>query len=176
MGRTGIWSELLASPASKWREVIADASGPPEDRRRAVRPGGFPVPSLLPGEDRDRWAWFDGYVKTYLERDLPELRAVENLGDFRRSMRAAALRTGSLLNQAEPGRDVGLSQVQVRRFLSLPEAGRLVVRPGSGPASGRRARAPGGAPGKPGAGGPPGLAGCGRRRSGGAVLEDGVRP
>ena len=53
---------------------------------------------------------------------------MENLGDFRRLAQAACLRIGSLLNQAELGRDVGLSQPQVHRFLNVLEASFLALR------------------------------------------------
>ena len=72
--------------------------------------------------------WFSGYVQTYLERDLQTLRAVENLADFRRLMRAACLRIGDLVNQTELGRDVGMAQPQVHRFLNLMEASYQAVR------------------------------------------------
>jgi len=67
-------------------------------------------------------------VQTYLERDLQALRAVENLADFRRLMRAACLRVGALLNQTELGRDVGIAQPQVHRFLNLMEASYQAIR------------------------------------------------
>ena len=59
---------------------------------------------------------------------MQALRAVENLADFRRLMRAACLRTGGLLNQTELGRDVGISQPQVHRFLNLMETSFQVIR------------------------------------------------
>jgi predicted AAA+ superfamily ATPase len=43
-------------------------------------------------------------------------------------MRAACLRIGGLLNQTEMGRDVGISQPQVHRFLNLMEASYQAVR------------------------------------------------
>jgi predicted AAA+ superfamily ATPase len=79
-------------------------------------------------DDDARASWFAGYVQTYLERDLQALRAVENLADFRRLMRAACLRIGALLNQTELGRDVGISQPQVHRFLNLMETSFQVIR------------------------------------------------
>ncbi|MFW6192299.1 MAG: ATP-binding protein [Gemmatimonadota bacterium] len=75
-----------------------------------------------------RGRWFDGYVQTYLERDLQSLRAVEHLPEFRRLMRAASLRIGQLLNQTELGRDVGLPQPTVRRYLNLLETSYQLVR------------------------------------------------
>ena len=55
-------------------------------------------------------------------------RAVENLPDFRRLMRAACLRIGGLLNQTELARDVGIAQPQVHRFLGLMEASYMALR------------------------------------------------
>lgn len=72
--------------------------------------------------------WFEAYVKTYLERDLQNLSAIENLIDFRRLMRAACGRVGKLLNQAELGRDVGLSRATSHRYLNLLEASYQLVR------------------------------------------------
>ena len=51
-----------------------------------------------------RAIWFDGYVRTYLERDLQDLATISSLPDFRRLMQAACLRLGQLLNQTELGR------------------------------------------------------------------------
>jgi predicted AAA+ superfamily ATPase len=93
-----------------------------------VRLGGFPVPAHELADDEARALWFSGYVQTYLERDLQALRAVENLADFRRLMRAACLRIGNLLNQTELGRDVGISQPQVHRFINLMEASYQAIR------------------------------------------------
>ena len=39
----------------------------------------------------DRALWFDGYTTPYLERDLHDLTAVADLGDFQRLMQTAAL-------------------------------------------------------------------------------------
>jgi uncharacterized protein len=128
LGRTGAWSELLASPFSGWREVLEAQDGPAEEWRTTVSLGGLPVPTYRLQSAEDRSLWFSGYVQTYLERDLQALRAVENLADFRRLMRAACLRIGNLVNQTELGRDVGIVQPQVHRFLNLMEASYQGVR------------------------------------------------
>jgi hypothetical protein len=127
-GRTGLWGELLAARAVQWPEVLAQNPRAPADWREVVRRGGMPVPAHELSTPEQRALWFSGYLQTYLERDLPELRAVENLGDFRRLAQAACLRIGSLLNQAELGRDVGLVQPQVHRFLNVLEASFLALR------------------------------------------------
>jgi hypothetical protein len=127
-GRTGIWSELLSAKFAQWRDVIAERKGPQEDWKTSARLGGFPVPAHDLPDEAARELWFSGYVQTYLERDLQAVRAVENLADFRRLMRAACLRIGGLLNQTELGRDVGISQPQVHRFMNLMETSFQAVR------------------------------------------------
>ncbi|HUF67173.1 MAG TPA: DUF4143 domain-containing protein [Longimicrobiales bacterium] len=76
----------------------------------------------------DRDIWFDGYIRTYLERDLRDLSAIDNLIDFRRLMRAVCLRLGQLVNQTELGRDTQLPQPTVRRWLNLLETSYQLVR------------------------------------------------
>ena len=127
-GRAGAWSELLGTRFGNWREVLTAHGGPREDWRVTSRLGGLPVPAHELEEDDARSLWFSGYAQTYLERDLQALRAVENLADFRRLMRAACLRIGNLLNQTELGRDVGISQPQVHRFMNLMEASYQAIR------------------------------------------------
>ena len=90
--------------------------------------GGFPSPALHLESQRDKAVWFDGYVRTYLERDLQALSSISALPDFRRLMRAACLRMGQLVNQAELGRDVALPQPTVHRYLNLLETSYLLVR------------------------------------------------
>jgi predicted AAA+ superfamily ATPase len=127
-GSAGVWSDLVSARRAGWREILQRQEGAPADWREAVCRGGFPVPAYDLAGPEERTLWLSGYVQTYLERDLPMLRAVENLADFRQLMRAACLRVGGLLNQAELGRDVGISQPQVHRFLNVLEASFLAVR------------------------------------------------
>lgn len=127
LGQAGIWSDLLQHAESEWIE-IASESPPAEDWRDLARRGGFPEPAVHFSNDRERAIWFDGYVRTYLERDLLNLSAVASLPDFRRLMRAACLRLGQLVNQTELGRDVALAQATAHRYLNLLETSYLLVR------------------------------------------------
>ena len=128
LGRCGRWDELLETPDAGWRDLLDDEKGSPEDWRMLARRGGFPTPALELTTASDRRIWFDGYVRTYLERDLQDLAAISGLPDFRRLMRAACLRIGQLVNQTELGRDVALPQPTVHRWLNLLEASYLLVR------------------------------------------------
>jgi|688.fasta_scaffold11870_6 predicted AAA+ superfamily ATPase len=128
LGRAGRWEELLATPEEGWRDLLAAGDGHAEDWRSLAQRGGFPTPAIELASAADRAIWFDGYVRTYLERDLQDLTSISSLPDFRRLMQAACLRLGQLLNQTELGRDVALPQPTVHRWLNLLETSYLLVR------------------------------------------------
>jgi predicted AAA+ superfamily ATPase len=127
-GRAGQWEALLAARDDEWRDLLAADDAKPEDWRGLARRGGFPTPALELGAAAERTIWFDGYVRTYLERDLRDLASISALPDFRRLMRAACLRLGQLVNQTELARDVALPQATVHRWLNLLETSYLLVR------------------------------------------------
>jgi len=128
LGSAGIWSDLLEAAVEDWDALVRSDTAPPEDWRDVARAGGYPTPAHELEEQDARTVWFRGYVQTYLERDLQDLAAIDNLVDFRRLMRAAALRLGTVVNQAEVARDVGLSRPTVHRYLNLLETSYQVVR------------------------------------------------
>lgn len=128
LGCAGRWGDLLNDDVERWPALLeGDATGA-EDWTALAKRGGFPVPALELGSASRRATWFDGYLRTYLERDLRDLASVQSLPDFRRLMRAAALRVGGLLNQADLGRDVGLPATTVQRHMGLLETSHLIVR------------------------------------------------
>ncbi len=115
-----VWPRLLAAPTP--REALAVfGRGTRLDWQQAAMEGGFPTAAL--NLDRDgRSLWFEGYVQTYLERDVRDLAQVGDLSAFARLLRLASLRVGGLLNQAELGRDAGLTRTTTQRWLSILEA------------------------------------------------------
>ncbi len=128
LGTCGVWEQLLAAPDTAWRDVAMENASDSEEWRPLARRGGFPFPAVHLGTEEERTVWFDGYVRTYLERDLLQLSSVAALPDFRRLMRAACLRIGQTVNQTELGRDVALPQATVHRYLNLLETSCLLVR------------------------------------------------
>jgi len=128
LGTCGLWEELLAAPDEEWLDLLAGAPSEPDDWRSLARRGGFPTPAVHQTTDRERTIWFDGYVRTYVERDLQALSSISALPDFRRLMQAAALRVGQILNQTQLGRDVALPQPTAHRYLNLLETSYMLVR------------------------------------------------
>lgn len=94
LGAAGRWDELLSASSARWTKLLEDDDVGAEDWRKLARRGGFPTPALQLSKDSERQIWFEGYVRTYLERDLRELSAIADLPHFRRLMRATALRLG----------------------------------------------------------------------------------
>ena len=103
--------------------VISDFPDPADAILR-----GF-MPPLLTLDSSQAWTrWWEGYVATYLERDLRQVAQIDALLDFRRVMELTALRSGQLINQSELARDAGLSQPTTHRYLNLLETTHLFDR------------------------------------------------
>ncbi|MBI4538413.1 MAG: ATP-binding protein [Gemmatimonadetes bacterium] len=82
--------------------------------------GGFP--ELYAGRFERPADWYAAYLATYLERDVRNLRQVGDLRDFDRFLRAAALRSGTLLSYAELARDVGVAPNTAKAWVSVLRA------------------------------------------------------
>lgn len=128
-GTVPAWSQIVRARSIAAIERVAEAL--PRATRGAWRKealrGGLP-PAVTTRTARDRNRWFDGFVQTYLERDLRDIAQVSSLPDFRRLMRLAAHRLGGVLNQTDLGRDAGLPQATAHRYLNLLETSFQLVR------------------------------------------------
>ena len=115
---TGNWDAFFDRPAAEWVGELSKSTARKEDWRSVAHRGGFPYPALRL-DDAARRVWFDGYITTYLERDLRELSAVDDLVAFRRAMQAFAIRTGTPVNSSAVSAELGLVARTLRRWLDL---------------------------------------------------------
>lgn len=114
---------LLGLSASEWKEPYKPTTT--ADWIEFLWRGSFPgLWSSDPRVSRDRW--YQGYLATYLERDVRNLVQVGNLRDFERFLRAAAIRCSQTLNLSELARDVGISPTTARQWMSVLQASNLV--------------------------------------------------
>lgn len=127
-GSAGLWSDYHGQPFDRWREIALASPNPDDDWRALARLSGYPTPAFDCATDEARAVWYQGYVDTYLDRDLQDLAAIANRTDFRRLMRMAALRVGTVVNKTEIGRDAGVPPSTVDRYLDLLETSYQVVR------------------------------------------------
>ncbi len=86
--------------------------------------GGFPPMALEGGGN----AWFESYRRTYLERDIRGLSAVQDLGRFDRFLTLCAGRSGTLINKNEFSDTLGVDGKTVEHWLSLLETSYQTVR------------------------------------------------
>lgn len=105
---------------------IAELSGAhllPQTIEEFMYKGSYP--SLYTTEvPADRW--YRGYIHTYLERDVRQLRQVENLDLFQTFIQLCAGRIGQIVNFTSLANDCGISDNTARQWLSLLEASYIV--------------------------------------------------
>ncbi len=129
------WPEFLEKPPPGILRNLFEVKTPKELLKRLPKPsesdystqiverilaGGYPPPALMTS-DQARGQWFSSYRQTYLERDLLNIKSIENLPDFNRLLSLVAFRTGRLLNLSDLSRDVGLPFTTLRRYMNLLE-------------------------------------------------------
>ena len=79
------------------------------------------MPGLASGRFTDRDVFYSSYLQTYIERDVSELIERVDKMMFADFVRAAACRTGQLLNVHDIAMDVGVSDETAKRWLSVLE-------------------------------------------------------
>jgi predicted AAA+ superfamily ATPase len=95
----------------------------PKNLWERIHRGGYPE---LQDPEIDWNVFFSSYVKTYLERDVRKLSAVQDLNDFRRFMVAVAARTGQIVNFSNIADEIGKDQSTVKAWMSILEASGIV--------------------------------------------------
>ena len=95
----------------------------PKNLWKRIHQGGYPE---LQDPEVDWGIFFASYVKTYLERDVRKLSAVQNLNDFRRFMVAVAARTGQVVNYSNIADEISKDQTTVKAWMSILEASGII--------------------------------------------------
>jgi len=78
--------------------------------------GGFPL-SFTASSDDDSRAWRREFIRTFIERDLPQLGLTTPAPAMRRFWTMLAHFHGQVWNAADPARTLGVSEPTVRRLL-----------------------------------------------------------
>lgn len=70
--------------------------------------------------------WYPNYIKTYVERDVRQLKNVADLNRFQTFFKLCSGRIGQILNLTSLANDCGISHVTARQWLSILETSYLV--------------------------------------------------
>ena len=106
-----------------WPEACLPETLAVPDAFEVFYKGFYPDP-LIHGVNRDRY--YSSYLQTYIERDVRQIMAVQDLSLFQNFIELLAARAGSLLNLNEIAKECGTSFTTAKRWLSLLQSTRVV--------------------------------------------------
>lgn len=110
-------------PTLAYVEKRSKTAKPLDHIWQLIHRGSYPE---LQNPELEWSSFFSSYIKTYMERDVRKLSAVQNLDDFRKFMVAVAARTGQMLNYANIADEVGKDQTTIKRWISILEASGII--------------------------------------------------
>lgn len=133
-GRVAILNLLGFSRRERYRKALDVPPFLPTPQRLARREGSATpttlkrvykdiwtgsMPAMIAGPVKDRDLFYSSYLQTYLQRDVKDLAQIGDEASFLRFLRAAAARTGQLLNMSDLARDAEISVNTAKRWLSI---------------------------------------------------------
>jgi len=110
--------ELLSQKTPVLTNKISDIA-------KLIHSGGYPEP--LVNKSLSYQIWASSYIKTYLERDVRDLKNIGDLLQFQLFLRSCAIRTGQILDLSDIARDIGVSFTTAKTWLSILVASYQVV-------------------------------------------------
>lgn len=100
---------------------VSNAVLPKATLLQAMVLGGYPE-VLSRSSPKRRAAWFDSYITTLVERDIRDISNIQDISGLLRLLRLLGARSGTLYNQAELSRSVGMPTSTLSRYIPLLEA------------------------------------------------------
>ncbi len=135
-GRVGLVQLLGLSRRERLGEGAVGPFLPTPDRLHAGRPLGLKelyrliwrgdFPAIALDEQMDWGLFYSAYLQTYLQRDIRDLARVGDELSFLRFLRAAAARTGHMLNFSDLARDADVAPNTAKTWLSILQASGVV--------------------------------------------------
>lgn len=111
------------APSMKYIKARQSSAKKPANIWEIIHRGGYPA---LQNKKLNWEQYFANYIKTYLERDVRKLSAVQDLDTFRRFMIACAARTGQMLNYSNIASEISKDADTVKKWISILEASGIV--------------------------------------------------
>lgn len=95
------------------------------DLKNQILKGSYP-PVYDQNIDYDKW--YPNYIRTYIERDVRQLKNISDLNIFERFLRLCAGRTGQLLNMSNLALETGIDSKTASAWLSVLESSFIIFR------------------------------------------------
>jgi len=89
--------------------------------------GGYP-PSFLAANESDSWEWRKSYIRTFLERDIPQLGFNIPSTTISRFWNMLSHYNGQIFNASEIGKSLGIGDQSATRYFDLLDATFMVRR------------------------------------------------
>ncbi|MDR3195930.1 MAG: ATP-binding protein [Endomicrobium sp.] len=96
----------------------------PSETFRIICQGSFP--DVIEKNPKERTAFYDSYVKTYLERDVRQIINISDEISFIKFLKAIAARTGQELNLTDIAKDVDISTNTAKSWISVLQISGLI--------------------------------------------------
>jgi len=110
-----IFTKPIEANALQMLKHLSASSG---DLLSAVLRGGYPEPVLADHPDAF-FAWMDNYFKTYIASDVRRLFPRLDMVKYRRFISMLASLSGTIINKAQLGRAIDVSEVTIRDYLDI---------------------------------------------------------
>lgn len=85
--------------------------------------GGYPP---LYAKKREIQIWTRSYIQTYLEKDVRQIKNIDNLKTFQRFLRLCAARIGQLVNLSSLANECGITHNTAKTWLSILETSFII--------------------------------------------------
>jgi len=111
-------------PSKKIKQAMSDNNMDILDLYKIIWMGSFP--RLVVNKGRNWDIFYRSYLKTYIERDIKDYQGINDSIKFYKFIRAAAVRTGNLINYADLARDTDIDVRTAKSWLAALERSGLV--------------------------------------------------
>lgn len=72
--------------------------------------------------------WYNNYILTYIERDVRQLKNIQDLGQFKLFLKMCAYRVGQLINLSQLANDCGITHNTANAWLDILEASFIIFK------------------------------------------------
>lgn len=118
-------SESLAGRIGLLSLLPLQLSEIPDDlHAQSIFKGGYP--ELVKRGYEFSNEWYQGYIDTYLEKDLKSISDIGNIRDFFRLIKLLAARCSRQINYSELANEVGVAVNTIKHWLSVLEASYII--------------------------------------------------